>query len=279
MPTPVPATDAQLRQLAERGAQRWADNVLGDFDRHWRTEQASDTVLSAVPAEQRDAMTDQFAQFLERAHDRLITVVDRYRGPIADQAWAVLAARNPRPTDHDLHDVAAADQLAAWAVAATAAHQESAAKIEGIGEGIKAFPEMVGSSMAGMRALLEGQFEHLREELAERIARTSRIRALIDTHPERDSLLVAIGEDLWTAQAAAADQLAELADSESDHNRALISMFDGIADDEQMEEIMAVLNAHLPAAADTSAALGAHLETLAESTIGYFCNPQPPAQH
>jgi hypothetical protein len=34
MPTPIPATDAQLRQLAERGAQRWADNVLGDFDRH-----------------------------------------------------------------------------------------------------------------------------------------------------------------------------------------------------------------------------------------------------
>ena len=102
MPTPVPATDAQLRQLAERGAQRWADNVLGDFDRHWRIEQATDTVLSAVPAEQRDAMTDQFAQFLGRAHDRLITVVDRYRGPIADQAWAVLAARNPGPSDRDL---------------------------------------------------------------------------------------------------------------------------------------------------------------------------------
>jgi hypothetical protein len=261
-----------LRQLAERGAQTWADNVLRDFDRHWRTEQATDTLLSDVPADHRDAMTDQFAQFLERWHDQLITVVDRYRGPIADQAWAVLAARNPRPTDHDLHDVAAADQLAAWAVAATCAHQESAAKIEGIGESIKAFPEVVGP-LAGMRATLEAQFEHLREELAERIARTSRIRALIDTHPERDALLVAIGAELWTAQAAAADQLAELAGSESDLHRALHSMFDGTADDEQMEEIMAVINAHLPAVADASATLGAHLETLAESTIRYFCNP------
>jgi hypothetical protein len=50
-------------------------------------------------------------------------------------------------------------------------------------------------------------------------------------------------------------------------------MFDGTADDEQMEEIMAVFNAHLPAVADASATLGAHLETLAESTIRYFCNP------
>ena len=272
MPTPVPATDTQLRQLAERGAQTWSDNVLRDFDRHWRTGQATDTLLSEVPADQRDAMTDQFAQFLEGWHDQLITVVDRYRGPIADQAWAVLAARNPRPTDHDLHDVAAADQLAAWAVAATCARQESAAKIEGIGESIKAFPELVGS-LAGMRASLEAQFEHLREELAERIARTSRIRALIDAHPERDALLAAIGADLWTAQAAAADQLAELVGSESDLHRALRSIFDGPADDEQMEENLAVFNAHLPAAADTSAALGAHLETLAERMIGYFCNP------
>ena len=272
MPTPIPATDAQLRQLAERGAQTWGDNVLGDFDRHWRTEQAADTLLSDVPADHRDAMTDQFAQFLERWRDQLMTVVDRYRGPIADQAWAVLAARNPRPTDHDLHDVAAADQLAAWAVAATSAHQDSAAKIEGIGESIKAFPEVVGP-LAGMRATLEAQFERLREELAQRIARTSRIRALIDTHPERDALLVAIGADLWTAQAAAADQLADLAGSESDLHRAVHSMFDGTAPDEQMEEIMAVFNAHLPAVAETSATLGAHLETLAESTIGYFCNP------
>ena len=54
-------------------------------------------------------------------------------------------------------------------------------------------------------------------------------------------------------------------------------MFDGTAADEQMEEIMAVFNAHLPAVAETSAALGAHLESLAESTIGYFCTP--PARH
>ncbi|MGH6657891.1 MAG: hypothetical protein ACRDVE_22105 [Actinocrinis sp.] len=261
-----------MRQLAERGAQTWRENVLGEFDRRWRTEQAADTVLSDVPADHRDAMTDRFAQSLEGWHDQVMTVVDRYRGPIADQAWAVLAARNPRPTDHDLHDVAAADQLAAWAVAATAAHQESAAKIEGIGESIKAFPEVVGP-LAGMRATLEAQFEHLREELAERIARTSRIRALIDTHPERDALLAAIGAELWTAQAAAADQLAQLAASESVLHRALHSMFDPTATDELMEEIMAVFNAHLPAAADTSAALGAHLETAAESTIGYFCNP------
>lgn len=272
MPTPVPATDTQLRQLAERGAQTWGDNVLADFDRHWRTDQAADTVLSDLPADHRDAMANQFAQFLERWHDQLMTVVDRYRAPIADQAWAVLATRNPRPTDHDLDDVAAADQLAAWAVAATRAHQESAAKIEGIGESIKAFPQVVGP-LAGMRASLEAQLEHLREELAERVARTSRIRALIDTHPEREALLAAIGADLWTAQAAAADQLAELAGSESDLHRAVHSMFDGTADEEQMEEIMAVFNAHLPAVADTSATLGAHLEILAESTIGYFCNP------
>lgn len=273
MPTPIPATDAQLRQLAERGAQTWGDNVLGDFDRRWRTEQAADTLLSDVPADRRDAVADQFAQFLEQRHDRLVTVVDRHRGPIADQAWAVLAARNPRLTDHDLHDVAAADQLAAWAVAATSAHQESAAKIEGIGESIKVFPELVGPR-AGMQATLEARFDHLREELAERIARTSRIRALIDTHPERDALLAAIGADLWAAQAAAADQLADLAGSESDLHRALHSMFDGTAVDEQMaEEIMAVFNAHLPAVAETSATLGAHLETLAESATGYFCNP------
>jgi len=271
----MPATDAQLRQLAERGAQTWGDNVLRDFDHRWRTGQATDMLLSDVPAERRDAMADQFAQFLERWHDQLMTMVDRYRGPIADQAWAVLAARNPRPTDHELDDVAAADQLAAWAIAATSAHQESAAKIEGIGESVEAFPVIVGP-LAGMRASLEAQFDQLREELAERIARTSRIKALIDAHPERDALMTAIGADLWSAQAAAADQLADLAGSESDLTRALRSMFDGTADDEQTEELMAVFNAHLPAAVETSTTLGAHLETLAESTIGYFCNP--PAQ-
>ena len=275
MPAPIPATDAQLRQLAERGAQMWADTVLRDFDRQWRTGPAADTLLSDVPAESRDAMADQFPQFIERWHDQLMTVVDQHRGPIADQAWAVLTARNPRPTGHDLDDVAAADQLAAWAVAATSAHQEAAARIEGIGQSVEAFPEIVGP-LAGMRATLEAQFDHLREELAERIARTSRIRALIDTYPEREALLAAIGADLWSAQAAAADQLADLAGSESDLNRALRSMFDGVSDEAQMEEIMAVFNAHLPAVAETSAALGAHLETLAESTIGYFCNP--PAQ-
>ena len=276
MPEPIPATDTQLRQLAERGAQMWGDNVLRDFDRQWRTGHATDTLLSDVPADRRDTMADQFAQFLERWYGQLMAVVDRHRGPIADQAWAVLAARNPRPTDHDLDDVAAADQLVAWAVAATSAHQESAAKIEGIHESIKAFPVVVGP-LAEMRTTLEAQFDRLREELAERIARTNRIRALIDTHPERDALLAAIGPDLWSAQAAAADQLADLARSESDLHRALHSMFDGTAADEQMEEIMAVFNAHLPAVAETSAALGAHLESLAESTIGYFCTP--PARH
>ena len=220
-------------------------------------------------------MADQLAQFLERVHGQLVTLVDRHRGPIADQAWAVLAARNPRPTDHDLDDVAAADQLAAWAVAATPAHQESAARIEDIGEGIEAFPTIVGP-LAEMRATLEAQLGHLREEVAERIARTSRIKALIDTHPERDALLAAIGADLWSAQAAAAAQLADLAGSESDIHRALCSIFDGTAAEEQMEEIMAMFTAHLPPVAEASTALGAHLETLAESTIGYFCNP--PAQ-
>ena len=272
MPAPIPATDARLRQLAERGAQTWSDNVLRDFDHRWRTRQATDTLLSDVSVERRDAVTDQFSEFLERWHEQLKTVVDRHRGPIADQAWAVLAARNPRPTDHDLDDVAAADQLAAWAVAATSAHQESAAEIDGIDASIKAFPEVVGS-LAGMRANLEAELDRLREELAERIARASRIRALIDTHPERDGLLVAIGADLWPAQAAAADQLADLAGSESDLHHAVRSMFDGTAAPEQMEEIMAVFNAHVPAATEASATLGAQLEALAESAIGYFCNP------
>lgn len=275
MSAPIPATDAQLRQLAERGAQTWGGSVLRDFDHQWRTGQATDALLSNVPAEHRDAMADQFAQFLERWHDQLMTVVDRHCGPIADQAWAILAARNPRPTDHDLDDVAAADQLAAWAVAATSAHQESAAKIEGIGESIKAFPEIVGP-LAEMRTALEAQFVHLREELAERIARTSRIRALIDTHPQCDALLAATGADLWSAQAAAAGQLAYLTGFENDLNRALRSMFDGTPAEEPLDEIMAVFNTHLPAVAETSATLGAHLETLAESTISYFCNP--PAQ-
>jgi hypothetical protein len=271
MPTPIPATDTQLRQLAERGAQTWGDNVLRDFDRRWRIGQATDTLLSDVPADRRDAAADQFAQFLQDWHDQLTTVIDRHRGPIADQAWAVLAARNPRPTDHDLDDVAAADQLAAWAVAATSAHQESAAKIEGIDEKIKAFPLIVGP-LAEMRTTLEAQFDRLREEVAERLARTSRIRALIDTHAERDDLLAAIGADLWSAQAAAADQLADLVGSESEFHRALDSMFDGTVAEDQTEEFMAVFNAHLPAATETSAALGAHLEALAESAIGYFCN-------
>lgn len=271
MPTPIPATDTQLRQLAEHGAQTWGDNVLRDFDRRWRIGQATDTLLSDVPADRRDAAADQFAQFLQDWHDQLTTVIDRHRGPIADQAWAVLAARNPRPTDHDLDDVAAADQLAAWAVAATSAHQESAAKIEGIDEKIKAFPLIVGP-LAEMRTTLEAQFDRLREEVAERLARTSRIRALIDTHAERDDLLAAIGPDLWSAQAAAADQLADLVGSESEFHRALDSMFDGTVAEDQAEEFMAVFNAHLPAATETSAALGAHLEALAESAIGYFCN-------
>lgn len=275
MPAPITATDAQLRQLAERGAQTWGDNILRDFDRRWRTPQATNTLLSDVPVERRDAVTDQLSGFLERSHEQLKTVVDRHRGPIADQAWAVLAARNPRPTDHDLDDVAAADQLAAWAVAATSAHQESAAKIDDIDARIKGFPEVVGP-VAGMRANLEAELDRLREELAERIARTSRIRALIDTHPERDALLAAIGTDLWTAQAAAADQLADLAGSESDLQRAVRSMFDGTATQERLEEAMAVFTAHLPAVAEASATLGAQLEVLTESIIGYFCNP--PAQ-
>ena len=273
MPVPRPATDAELRQLAERGAQTWSDNVLRNFDRQWRTAQATDTLLSDVPAEHRDAMADQLAQFLERWHDQLVAVVDRYRGPIADQAWAVLVARNPRPTDHDLDDVAAADRLAAWAIAATSAHQESSAKIEGIGESVEAFPEIVGP-LAGMQAGLETQFGQLREELAGRIARTSRIRALIDAHSERDAFMAAIGADLWSAQAAAVDRLADLAGSESGLTRALRSMFDGTATEEQMEDVMAVFNAHLPAVVETSTALGAHLETLAEIAISYFCNPQ-----
>ena len=276
MSAPIPATDAQLRQLAERGAQTWSETVLRDFDRQWRTGQARDTLLSEVPAEHHDAMADQFTDFLERWHDQLVSVVDRHRGPIADQAWAVLEARNPRPTDHDLDDVAAADQLAAWAVAATSAHQESAAKIEDIGDSIKAFPAVAGP-LAGMRATLEDRFDHLREELTARIARTDRIRALIDTHPERDALLAAIGTDLWTAQAAGQARLADLAGSEGDLNRAFRSMFEGTAAEEQMEEFMAVFNAHLPPVVEASTTLGAQLEALAESAIGFFCDPSAQA--
>lgn len=272
MPTPIPATDAQLLQLAQRAAQAWTDNVLRDFDNRWRTEQAAEALLSDVPAEQRDVMADRLARFVERWHDRLMTVVAQHRGAIANQAYAVLAAMDPRPSGHDLGDVAAADRLAAGAVAATTAQQEAAARIEDIGKHVEEFAE-AAAPLAGMQQTIEAHFARLAEELAERIARTSRIRALIDAHPEHDALLAAIGTDLWTAQAAAADQLARLTDSEDEFNRVLRPFFDGTATEEQQPEIMAAFDAHLPAAAEASTALGAELEALAESAIDYFCTP------
>src|SRR2546423_3998753 len=92
MPTPIPATDAQLLQLAQRGAQAWTDNVLRDFDNRWRTEQAAEALLSDVPAEQRDVMADRLTRFVERGHHPLLTVVAPHPRAVANHAAPELAA-------------------------------------------------------------------------------------------------------------------------------------------------------------------------------------------
>ena len=69
----------------------------------------------------------------------LQTVLGQHVRPIADQAYAVLQASTPRPTDQDLGSGATANQLASAAVAATAAEQEAATAIGSIGARIRDF--------------------------------------------------------------------------------------------------------------------------------------------
>lgn len=64
---------------------------------------------------------------MNQRRTELATVVAQHVKPIADQAFAALQARTPRPTDQDLATPATANQLAA-----TVAEQEAAAAIAGI---------------------------------------------------------------------------------------------------------------------------------------------------
>jgi TolA-binding protein len=275
MPVPVPATDAQLRHLADTGGQAWHDSTLRSFDSRYLAAGAAPALLTGVPTGPRlsfwTGLLTQFAQGLRHQYEDVLV---QHIKPVSDQAFAMLQAANPRPTDQDLATLATADKLVSDAIAATAAEQEAAAALGAVDQRIRQFAGNA-ATLEQLRTSLEAQLAPLRTALAENTARAQHISSLINAFPRRDELRTAVGSAVWTAQTLAADKLQLMTRSGDEADHALRSAINQTLADQEAA-ITSAYQAPVAVAQAASTRLVNELAALAESAIVFFCTPPPP---
>ncbi|MDI2131069.1 hypothetical protein [Yinghuangia seranimata] len=275
MPTPIPASDAQLRASAQRAAERWASDRPKEFELTWRAPATADRLLGGVPSEQRlELWRELLRTFVEERARELAAEAAKRRGPAGEQAYAALRDTTPRPTDQDLAQGPATDRMLADAVAATAAGRELAAITADFA---KRIADLAGGALRleTVRVRKDSELTAASRRLAGRVARGDRIKALVDVYPDRVALLAAIDPAFWEAHRSGHALLSDAARAGADADRALRSGL-GRALADQEAAVTTAFDAVTPTVTTVADELAVQLEAVAESVIVHYCTPKPP---
>ncbi|MFI5764964.1 hypothetical protein ACIA8F_29055 [Streptomyces sp. NPDC051563] len=206
MPVPLPATDAQLRQAAERAVKQWTDGTGRALRERWTAQPGLDHALAAVPqGPRRSWWADVLRGFADKRTHRFPEASAPRRAEATGQVLEILRSREPRLTGEDLTRPTAAllDALAGL-VAATTVGQDLTALAGAVDAEIAEFvarsvqlEELRTSKITALTALCG--------PLLARIAKADAFEARI-TAADRPALLLA-----WTGPALAARDAARAA--------------------------------------------------------------------
>ncbi|MCM2422688.1 hypothetical protein [Streptomyces sp. RKAG293] len=206
MPVPLPATDAQLRQAAERAVKRWIDETGRALRDRWTARPGLDQALAAVPeGPRRSWWAEVLRGFADQRTHRFPEAAAPRRAEATGQVLEILRSREPRLTGEDLVRPTAAGLEA---LAALAAATE-------VGQDLTALAVAVDAELAEFVARAV-QLEDLRSRkvtalaavcgpLLARIAQADAFEARIAA-ADRPALLLA-----WTGPALAARAAARAA--------------------------------------------------------------------
>lgn len=165
MSGPEPATDAALRQLADYGTRHWQTDAVAEFDNQYRTGSFVTAALSGISIDRQRALwTQMLGEFTMRQRNALQALLAQDSGAVADQAYAVLEAVNPRPTEQAATQPPTANELYAQAVAATTAGQQATTATAAAGDRIRAFAQNA-ATLETLRTNLAAEFAPLQTGL------------------------------------------------------------------------------------------------------------------
>lgn len=102
MPEPMPATDAQLRQVARERADRWLMETERSLQAKWDAPQAVEAAVAGIPAARQGIWRDHVRTRVRQGVDTFHRAGAARRTELADQAFAVLRDASPRLTDREL---------------------------------------------------------------------------------------------------------------------------------------------------------------------------------
>ncbi|MFD5145326.1 hypothetical protein [Streptomyces sp. NPDC058401] len=206
MPVPLPATDAQLRQAAERAVKQWTDETGRALRDRWTARPGLDQALAAVPeGPRRSWWTDVLRAFADKRTHRFPEFAAPRRAEATGQVLEILRSREPRPTGEDLaRPTAAVLEALAGLAAGTRVGQDLTALAAAVDAELAEFVARA-VQLEELRTGKAAALTALCGPLLARIARADAFEARIAA-ADRPSLLLA-----WTSPALAARDAARAA--------------------------------------------------------------------